>query len=88
MYCALSIIHKRFLFMFDKYGEINKQPFSSKEIKKFSIDFPQINVAVRNFILSADDLRRKLKVKDGGDKRVFGCTIVDGSRQLIVVSKV
>lgn len=63
-------------------------PFSSKEIKKFSVQYPQINVATRNFFMSADDLRRKLKVKDGGDKRVFGCTILDGSRQLIIATKV
>ena len=50
--------------------------------------YPQINVATRNFIMSAEDLRRKLKVKDGGDKRVFGCTVSNGSRQLIVVSAV
>ncbi|MBQ7042257.1 MAG: hypothetical protein IJN66_06075 [Muribaculaceae bacterium] len=63
-------------------------PFSSKEIKKFSTQYSKINVATRNFIMSADDLRQKLKVKDGGEKRVFGCTISDGSRQLIIVSKV
>lgn len=63
-------------------------PFSSKEIKEFMSKYPQINVATRNFIMSAEDLRRKLKVKDGGDKRVFGCTVSNGSRQLIVVSAV
>ncbi len=63
-------------------------PFSSKEIKRFSMQYPQINVATRNFMMSADDLRLKLKVKDGGDKRVFGCTILEGSRHLIVTSKV
>jgi hypothetical protein len=61
-------------------------PFSSKEIKKFSSQYSKINVATRNFIMSPDDLRRKLKIKDGGDKRVFGCTVSDDSRQLIVVS--
>lgn len=62
-------------------------PFSSKEIKKFSSQYSKINVATRNFIMPTDDLRRKLKIKDGGDKRVFGCTIFDDSRQLIVVSE-
>ena len=52
------------------------------------MQYPQINVATRNFMMSADDLRLKLKVKDGGDKRVFGCTILEGSRHLIVTSKV
>ncbi len=63
-------------------------PFSSKEIKVFKEKYPQINVATRNFILSADELKKKLKVKDGGYKRVFGCTTSDGQRVLIVASPI
>lgn len=63
-------------------------PFSSKEIKSFKSQHQQINVAVRNFIMSADELRNKLKVKDGGTQKVIGCTLCDGSRVLIVVCRV
>lgn len=63
-------------------------PFSSKEIKQFKNQYKQINVATRNFIMTADELRRKLGVKDGGNNRVIGCTLCDGSRVLIVVSHI
>lgn len=62
-------------------------PFSSKDIKRFKNQYKQINVATRNFIMTADELRRKLGVKDGGDRRVIGCTLCDDSRVLIVVSR-
>ena len=63
-------------------------PFSSKEIKQFKNQYKQINVAARNFIMSADELRRKLNVKDGGNRRVIGCTMSDDSRVLLVVNRV
>lgn len=63
-------------------------PFSSKNVKCFNSKYPKINVAARNFVMSADELRRKLKVRDGGDKRVVGCTLCDNNRSLIVLSKV
>jgi hypothetical protein len=63
-------------------------PFSSKEIKQFKNQYKQINVAARNFIMSADELRRKLNVKDGGNSRVIGCTMSDDSRVLLVVNRV
>lgn len=62
--------------------------FSSKEIKQFKNRYKQINVAARNFIMSADELRRKLNVKDGGNSRVIGCTMSDDTRVLLVVNRV
>lgn len=35
------------------------------------------NIAVRNFPMTADALRKKLKLKDGGDTYIFGTTIED-----------
>lgn len=46
-------------------------PYQSKHIKTLRLEFPQINVTTRNFDLSADALRKKLKVKDGGELRLF-----------------
>lgn len=62
-------------------------PFSSKILKSIKDDYPKINVAVRNFILTADELKSKLKVKDGGDKRLFGVTTGSNNRILLVVSR-
>lgn len=38
---------------------------------------PKANIAVRNFPMTADALRKKLKLKDGGDTYLFGTTIED-----------
>lgn len=59
-------------------------PFASGVIKRFASRYPRINVAVRNFGMTADALRSKLKVKDGSDLRVIGVTAADGHRLLLV----
>ena len=45
------------------------------------------NVSVRNLPLSADALRRKLGVADGGDTYIFGTTASDGSHVVLLCSK-
>ncbi len=35
------------------------------------------NVLARNYVLSADDLRRRLRIKDGGDDYIIGCRLAD-----------
>lgn len=64
---------------------IESLPYASKVIKKFASRYPRISVATRNFGMTADALRAKLKVKDGGDKRVIGVTLADGTRRLLVI---
>lgn len=46
------------------------------------------NIAVRNFPASVDELRRKLKIKDGGDTYLFATTLCDGSHRIIRCSKI
>lgn len=45
-----------------------------------------INVAARNFVMSADALRAKLKVRDGGSLRLYGITGSGGEKMLVVCS--
>ena len=45
------------------------------------------NVAVRNLPLSADALRRKLGVADGGDTYIFGTTAADSSHIVLMCGK-
>ena len=63
-------------------------PFSSRIIKEVANDYPRANVAVRNFILSADDLRKRLKIKDDNKYRLYGATVANGDRLLIVTTPV
>lgn len=63
-------------------------PFKNNEIKNINKKHPQINVSVRNFKLSTDDLKKKLKVKDGGNKYLFGTTDNFNNAILIICNKV
>ncbi len=58
-------------------------PYSSGEIKRLARRWPQASVATRNFPLRADDLRRKLKVRDSNDVRLYGIT--DSNRKPLMV---
>lgn len=42
------------------------------------------NIAVRNFPLSAEELRKTLKIKDGNKYYLFGCTIGERHRTLLL----
>ncbi len=61
-------------------------PFNKKSVKDFRARYPKINVAVRNFPLSAPELAKKLKVSEGGDKRLFGVTATGDTKLLLVTS--
>ena len=50
-------------------------PFSSRVAKDISREAVQANVAVRNFPLTAEQLKKKLRVRDGGDEYIFGATV-------------
>ncbi len=64
-------------------------PFASGVLKRFSRQWPEINVAVRNFPLTAEVLRRKLRVSDIPDDsiKVIGVTACDGKQQLLILNK-
>lgn len=55
-----------------------------KEIK----DVEKANLSIRNFPGSVADLRKKLKLKDGGDTYIFATTLHDNSKVLIVGNRV
>lgn len=60
---------------------------SVKEAERLCRDLKQVNVAVRNFPLTAAQLRAKLKVAEGGDTFIFGCKVADGSLKVMVCRK-
>lgn len=62
-------------------------PFKEKLLKSIGLKHPQINVSTRNFRLSSDQLKSKLKVKDGSDKYLFGTTLKDNSPVIIICSR-
>ena len=46
------------------------------------------NIAVRNFPMTAEQLRKKLKLKDGGDTYIFATTTADKQHQLFICRKI
>lgn len=64
-----------------------KIPFSSKIIKRLKRMIPQANIATRNFPLSADELRKRTGIKDGGNIYMFGTKIKDEGEQLLICQK-
>ena len=61
--------------------------FNKKELKRQLAGIVKANVAIRNFPLSVPELRKRLKLKDGGDNYIFATTLSDESHVLIIGTK-
>lgn len=71
------------IFRIDKVLTMNK-----KELRRGLQDIDRANIAVRNFPLSAPELRRRLKLKDGGDAWIFGTTAGAKQHLLLLCSRI
>ncbi|ARV08668.1 SAM-dependent methyltransferase [Winogradskyella sp. PC-19] len=60
-------------------------PFNKKQFAKEKIS--KANVTTRNFPLSVGDIRKKLKIKDGGNTYLFFTTNKDEEKVIIICSK-
>ena len=58
-----------------------------KEVRRLLNGTKRANIAVRNFPLTAPQLRKKLKLADGGDVYLFGTTMQGGEHMLIRTKK-
>ncbi len=61
---------------------------NKKELRSALSTVSQANIAVRNFPLSAQQLRQRLKIKDGGDLFIFATTTAKGVHQLFICRKI
>jgi len=61
---------------------------NKREISEKLNGMKSANIAVRNFPMTADQLRKKLKLKDGGATYIFATTAQDGSHQLYICRKI
>lgn len=69
-------------FVIDNIASMNK-----REVKKALKDVSRANISVRNFPMSVAELRRRLKLKDGGDVYLFATTVERRGHQLFVCRK-
>lgn len=58
-----------------------------KELRKALSGIEKANLAVRNFPMSVAELRKKLKLKDGGSIYIFATTLQDDSHVLVITEK-
>lgn len=58
--------------------------YESKNIKRLKKTYPSIRVTTRNFDISANDLRKKLGVKDAGERRLFAVTTTSNGKMMII----
>ena len=75
-----------------KFKILSISSMNKQEIKKkFSeslVPMESANIAVRNFPMSAEQLRKKLKLKDGGDTYIFATTLASGEHKLFFCRKI
>lgn len=68
-----------------RFKMTNVLEFNRKDIAKmFGEIGGKANITVRNFKMSVEDIRKKFRVRDGGDKYLFFCTDDDGRKIVIL----
>ena len=70
-------------FIIERMTSMNK-----RELKESLAGITQANIAVRNFPMSAEELRRRLKLRDGGDIYIFATTIENAGHRLLICRKI
>ena len=66
-------------FVIEKTTSMNK-----RELKMALAGIDRANITVRNFPLSVPELRKKLKLKDGGDVFIFATTVAGEGHRLLI----
>ncbi len=69
-------------FVVEAMSTMNK-----KELKRTLANITKANITTRNFPLSVAELRKRLKLKDGGDVYLFATTLADDSHVILVCKK-
>ena len=67
---------------------INRCSLNKKEIKENLSDLKKANITVRNFPATVAELRKRIKLAEGGDTYLFASTLNDGQKILIRCGKV
>ena len=70
-------------FIIEHTTSLNK-----RQLKAALGGIDRANIAVRNFPLTAEQLRRKLKLNDGGDTYIFATTVRGDAHQLFICRKI
>ena len=66
------------MFRVEAWGD-----FSKRSLSQLLGDLRQANLSVRNFPSSVDTLRKRLRLREGGDTYLFATTLADGRHALL-----
>ena len=69
-------------FSIERVTTLNK-----RELRQALTDIEKANIATRNFPLSVAELRKRLKLKDGGDVYIFATTTAEDEHLLLISHK-
>ncbi|MBQ9216533.1 MAG: SAM-dependent methyltransferase, partial [Prevotella sp.] len=70
-------------FVIDKIITMNK-----RELKEALTGISRANIAVRNFPMSVAELRKRLRLQEGGDVFIFATTVANQGHRLFVCRKI
>ena len=59
-----------------------------KELKELASIAPKANISTRNYPLPVEELRKKLKIKEGGEVYLFACTLNNEQKVIVECGKV
>ncbi len=68
-----------------KFEIISSHPYQKKELSKLGIT--KANITTRNFSDSVSNIRKKFKIKDGGDQYLFFTTDLNGKKKVLLCKK-
>ena len=57
---------------------------NKQELKVALKDIQKANITVRNFPMSVAELRKKIKLSEGGNNYIFATTLAEGKKVLII----
>ncbi|MBQ0061133.1 MAG: RsmD family RNA methyltransferase [Bacteroidales bacterium] len=61
--------------------------FGKKDLKDLKTVCPKANLSIRNFPSSVAELRKRLKISDGGENYLFATTLSNGEKVLVMCRK-
>ncbi len=70
-----------------KFEVVDVFSFQKQDIKRLTSSVKKANITVRNFPMSVADLRKRLKISEGGNDYLFATTLNDNSKALILCKK-
>lgn len=66
---------------------VSECSFNKKEMKELLKDIKKANLTIRNFPATVAELRKRIKLADGGDNYLFATTLNDEKKALILCRK-